>query len=1101
MGSGRSPRPPSRRSTLGHHRKSSSFDADAVEVLELPVPVQSASAVKKKSARILDGSGPSTPWTRFKRRRLGTGTAPSTSSLRDESGTGTESLARVRTHVADPDTEPEDDAVDEVVVDREWLHEIMTSVVSPSESGAALGAAPHGGAPGGTTVTDAESDAYHTHGLWGCCSPLVILRYRVWPAIFDFFCLRFHDDKSETQYKKENWFMRKSLAVWSSLFLVVNWVFATAFDPPPRALADEIFYYGVETALTLPILFMVMYDWPRDRPKLYQIFLSVQVWSWSFYQVAFMYACGFYRHPERHTCGTKDFIGTFYYTTAIPTIALFGLKLNRFPMMLGAVAFFGVSSALVLPFKTTWYRNLLNFALFHVFLLYVHYMRENAERRLYTLRDQLKVQFKATQKAQVNERKTADSKRRLTSYVFHEVRVPLNTALLATQNIAASGSIQKEVEIEFKALEGSLSMMSKVLNDVLDFNRMDSGRFESVHKPYRFHETVNSLLVPLRLATDARGLRLVTSLDPAVDRAARRAAYEAMGYDPATVTKMIEEHPDEDGVVVGDEMRLRQIITNLSSNACKFTPTGGTVSVTTKLLWPAGTHTDAGTTPSETVVGSVSMVSPLSSKVDPSVTPSPRRTLDEKHVARATSYLSAGMLDKHNKQLGGNQGLSDQIIVRIEVTDTGCGIQSKDMLHNKLFSAFNQTEMGRQQGGKGTGLGLALVRQIVKRSGGRLGVRSKAGQGSTFWVELPLGVGPKALEPNHQLDHYLASPLSYPVAKNPRPSARTNDGDHSRSTMNTLSSISATENVSQRERPPSFANSASALHGIMDQGGLVELRSPGDNGSTTSVPTRTIGDPSTGTAPAQRTPPEIHAPVPTAAEKSALVEESSSQTVIPTRQTRPRSIELPRRTPASLGQGGALSPVPSVGIEGIPDALHERGTSAPEPAASPVSSHSQASETFDPGLHVLIVDDDPLTRQLMRRMLQRLGCVVSTAENGEVALELLLGSGYPRPTPSDEGSPPSVRSQPGADQSSEREGAYAVVFLDNQMPVCSGLEAIARLRSAGRRDFVVGVTGNALLSDQDEYLDAGVDQVLTKPVLEKSLKSMLVMASRKRRKS
>ena len=94
-----------------------------------------------------------------------------------------------------------------------------------------------------------------------------------------------------------------------------------------------------------------------------------------------------------------------------------------------------------------------------------------------------------------------------------------------------------------------------------------------------------------------------------------------------------------------------------------------------------------------------------------------------------------------------------RIVVRIEVSDTGHGIPPREMAQGKLFcglshrdcgerltfffaAAFNQTERGRQQGGKGTGLGLALVRQIVKLSGGRLGLRSKVGQGSTFWVEL-----------------------------------------------------------------------------------------------------------------------------------------------------------------------------------------------------------------------------------------------------------------------------------------------------------------------------------------------------------------------------
>lgn len=49
----------------------------------------------------------------------------------------------------------------------------------------------------------------------------------------------------------------------------------------------------------------------------------------------------------------------------------------------------------------------------------------------------------------------------------------------------------------------------------------------------------------------------------------------------------------------------------------------------------------------------------------------------------------------------------EQIVVRIEVEDTGVGIRRKDLVDNRLFSAFNQTEVGRLQGGKGTGLGLA----------------------------------------------------------------------------------------------------------------------------------------------------------------------------------------------------------------------------------------------------------------------------------------------------------------------------------------------------------------------------------------------------------
>lgn len=82
----------------------------------------------------------------------------------------------------------------------------------------------------------------------------------------------------------------------------------------------------------------------------------------------------------------------------------------------------------------------------------------------------------------------------------------------------------------------------------------------------------------------------------------------------------------------------------------------------------------------------------------------------------------------------------------------------------------------------------------------------------------------------------------------------------------------------------------------------------------------------------------------------------------------------------------------------------------------------------------------------------------------------------------------------------EENAKFSIIFLDNQMPVMSGLETTRHVREAGREDFVIGVTGNALLSDQKEYLEAGADHVLTKPVKEASLKSMLDVARAQRLK-
>lgn len=171
----------------------------------LPPPVVQGSVSsgrrgKKKSARV-DG-GLRVHWAQFK-RRIGTGTAPSTSSALepDESG-DSYSNAQMR---QEAQNDVEDDGVDEVVVDREWSDEIKSSSITHSE---------HGGTPEKSsnqlgTSTDRESLAFHVDGMWASCGLLIFLRWRVWPTVHQFFAHHFVDEKSEMHYRKENWFLGK----------------------------------------------------------------------------------------------------------------------------------------------------------------------------------------------------------------------------------------------------------------------------------------------------------------------------------------------------------------------------------------------------------------------------------------------------------------------------------------------------------------------------------------------------------------------------------------------------------------------------------------------------------------------------------------------------------------------------------------------------------------------------------------------------------------------------------------------------------------------------------------------------------------------------
>jgi osomolarity two-component system sensor histidine kinase SLN1 len=250
----------------------------------------------------------------------------------------------------------------------------------------------------------------------------------------------------------------------------------------------------------------------------------------------------------------------------------------------------------------------------------------------------------------------------------------------------------------------------------------------------------------------------------------------------------------------------------------------------------------------------------------------------------------------------------------------------------------------------------------------------------------------------------------------------------------------------------------------MDQGGLLAFVDP-MTGSATSIPTRSIGDVSTGTAVQPSSPGEA----PRRKMSGMFKLEDSS-----TRSPGPGAIELPPRAFVNAAtENGSPGRVSSP--------LNPNATPKPERRTSTGAAAARAPTPTSPAMRmpVLVVDDDHLTRMLMKRMLTRLGCDVTTAENGALALAALGAEGTQTPASEPGHAATLVRSKAEHGQAADwytDDSKFAVVFLDNQMPVLSGLQAVARLRGAGRRDFVVGVTGNALLSDQEEYIDAGVDQ-------------------------
>lgn len=134
------------------------------------------------------------------------------------------------------------------------------------------------------------------------------------------------------------------------------------------------------------------------------------------------------------------------------------------------------------------------------------------------------------------------------SRMSHELRTPLNAVLGMAQVLARDATLGPEQRRKAETLEQAGRHLLAILNDVLDMARIEAGRFATIPRPLRLEDFLRDTLALMQEVANAKGVRLSMRLEPSL---------------PA--------------VVSADEVRVRQVLMNLLSNAIRFTPAGGAV--------------------------------------------------------------------------------------------------------------------------------------------------------------------------------------------------------------------------------------------------------------------------------------------------------------------------------------------------------------------------------------------------------------------------------------------------------------------------------------------------------------------------------------------
>ena len=170
-----------------------------------------------------------------------------------------------------------------------------------------------------------------------------------------------------------------------------------------------------------------------------------------------------------------------------------------------------------------------------------------------SMTQQLKDSFAETQAAKEAAEEATRAKSEFLANMSHEIRTPMNAIMgmahlaLKTELTAKQYDYLKKIDISAKSLLG-------IINDILDFSKIEAGKLDMESVDFQLEDTLDNISTLVAIKTQEKGLELLFKTDPAVPRA-----------------------------LIGDPLRLGQVLINLSNNAVKFTDSGEIV-ISTELI-------------------------------------------------------------------------------------------------------------------------------------------------------------------------------------------------------------------------------------------------------------------------------------------------------------------------------------------------------------------------------------------------------------------------------------------------------------------------------------------------------------------------------------